>query len=386
MALGEINPSMSDLGEMEQQQQHTAQEEAGGVHRTVRGRTLRRNARNVKDEGAEVGGGGGGVVVAASTNEQTKSSQYPVCQCEHCDKAYSGKHARSILRRHYQEKHGIPLTAQPRRTRWDNTLDRPKDDEDRRRRMLESKRRWAANKRRKCKEQEEQDADGSGSVSGGASMSMSMRSASVVTNDREGDSHAQVDDTDDPIPTSKLSRQDTTTTTTSTYSVTPVRPKSNTSASSSSTRASTLPPLTYPTRAPPSIPRFEIFKEEQTPFKLPALTPFRPTNTFFSDTPPPTLFRERSRLDSNVKNSASLSYNDNLSSPAHPDLATKLGLAPTPKHLMFSPGASAFNDSPVKVRSKLPSLSELTGDAANKQNSADTPNDTSTTTARKRRA
>ena len=41
-------------------------------------------------------------------------------KCHKCDKVYKGKHARSIWRRHLQDKHGIPLASQPRRTRWDN--------------------------------------------------------------------------------------------------------------------------------------------------------------------------------------------------------------------------------------------------------------------------
>lgn len=41
-------------------------------------------------------------------------------KCPNCDKVYKGKHARSIWRRHLQDKHGIPLAQQPRRTRWDN--------------------------------------------------------------------------------------------------------------------------------------------------------------------------------------------------------------------------------------------------------------------------
>ena len=41
-------------------------------------------------------------------------------KCPNCDKIYKGKHARSIWRRHLQDKHGIPLSQQPRRTRWDN--------------------------------------------------------------------------------------------------------------------------------------------------------------------------------------------------------------------------------------------------------------------------
>lgn len=43
-----------------------------------------------------------------------------VFPCQFCDKKYQGKHARSIWRRHLQDKHGIPLSQQPRRTRWDN--------------------------------------------------------------------------------------------------------------------------------------------------------------------------------------------------------------------------------------------------------------------------
>jgi hypothetical protein len=40
--------------------------------------------------------------------------------CPHCAKQYKGKHARSIWRRHLQDKHSIPLAVQPRKTRWDN--------------------------------------------------------------------------------------------------------------------------------------------------------------------------------------------------------------------------------------------------------------------------
>ena len=40
--------------------------------------------------------------------------------CPRCDKIYKGKHARSIWRRHMQDKHGVALKDQPRRTRWDN--------------------------------------------------------------------------------------------------------------------------------------------------------------------------------------------------------------------------------------------------------------------------
>jgi len=90
---------------------------------------------------------------------------------------YKGKHARSIWRRHLCDKHGIPLSDQPRRTRWDKSESllvllisrweewradqlgwvvwfgfgvdegRPKTDEERRERSLESKRKWASKKR-----------------------------------------------------------------------------------------------------------------------------------------------------------------------------------------------------------------------------------------------
>lgn len=67
--------------------------------------------------------------------------------CPHCEKRYVGKHARSIWRRHLQDKHNIPLSVQPRRTRWDRDANRPRNAEERRERMLESKRRWARKKR-----------------------------------------------------------------------------------------------------------------------------------------------------------------------------------------------------------------------------------------------
>ncbi|GAA93621.1 uncharacterized protein L969DRAFT_43494 [Mixia osmundae IAM 14324] len=67
--------------------------------------------------------------------------------CSYCGKEYNGKHARSIWRRHLNDKHKIPLSQQPRKTRWDNDANRPKDDEERRQRTLESKRRWARKNR-----------------------------------------------------------------------------------------------------------------------------------------------------------------------------------------------------------------------------------------------
>ncbi|CAG8451970.1 5909_t:CDS:2 [Funneliformis caledonium] len=56
--------------------------------------------------------------------------------CTYCNKLYRGKNARSILRRHLKTKHNI---NPPRGTRWDNDPNRPKTDEERRLRVLESK-------------------------------------------------------------------------------------------------------------------------------------------------------------------------------------------------------------------------------------------------------
>ncbi|SPO20431.1 uncharacterized protein UTRI_00830_B [Ustilago trichophora] len=80
----------------------------------------------------------------AQAGSHGDASAFP---CTYCDKVYTGKHARSIWRRHLQDKHNIPLSAQPRRTRWDGDVNRPKNAEERRARMLESKRRWARKKR-----------------------------------------------------------------------------------------------------------------------------------------------------------------------------------------------------------------------------------------------
>jgi len=74
-------------------------------------------------------------------------SEVTIYDCEYCDKTYQGKHARSIWRRHLSDKHKIPLSTQPRRTRWDNDANRPKTEEKRRERTLESKRRWARKNR-----------------------------------------------------------------------------------------------------------------------------------------------------------------------------------------------------------------------------------------------
>lgn len=46
-------------------------------------------------------------------------SQYEQYTCRVCRRTYDGKNARSVARRHLQDKHGVPLAAQERRTRWD---------------------------------------------------------------------------------------------------------------------------------------------------------------------------------------------------------------------------------------------------------------------------
>jgi hypothetical protein len=46
-------------------------------------------------------------------------SKFEMYTCRACRKTYDGKNARSVARRHLQDKHGIPLSQQARRTRWD---------------------------------------------------------------------------------------------------------------------------------------------------------------------------------------------------------------------------------------------------------------------------
>ncbi|TIB78553.1 hypothetical protein E3Q22_01213 [Wallemia mellicola] len=248
--------------------------------------------------------------------QSNKEMSYP---CEYCDKCYSGKHGRSILRRHLSEKHDIPLRDQPRRSRWDTDSRRPKSEQERRDRMLASKRRWAFKKRHgKSKEDVQQEVETMNKYE-----NASTTSNTSFTSD---------------IP--------------STYnqSLTPKRVKVE--EENEDDYPTTLPPLIYPTNAPPSIPRFEVFKEESTPFKLPSITPFRQSSThnFFANTPPSTLFKDKGNLQ--------------MSSPANPDLASKLGLAPTPKNDMFS--LNNYQETPVKIRSKVPSLKELTTPNNNK--------------------
>jgi hypothetical protein len=59
------------------------------------------------------------LATSKNSNKENDDDGYPVHQCPKCEKQYRGKHARSIWRRHLQDKHGIPLSMQVRRSRWD---------------------------------------------------------------------------------------------------------------------------------------------------------------------------------------------------------------------------------------------------------------------------
>lgn len=84
--------------------------------------------------------------------------------CRACAKSYGGNNARSVARRHLQDKHGFPLALQPRRSRWDSgklardpsskraladdeAAHRPMDPEDAKEKALRAKREWACKNR-----------------------------------------------------------------------------------------------------------------------------------------------------------------------------------------------------------------------------------------------
>ncbi|WVQ65989.1 uncharacterized protein L199_004167 [Kwoniella botswanensis] len=82
------------------------------------------------------------------------TSQYEMYTCRVCSKTYDGKNARSVARRHLQDKHGVPLSVQKRRSRWDYEPDRPKSRQDAKERSLKSKRDWI-NKHRQIQKLEQ---------------------------------------------------------------------------------------------------------------------------------------------------------------------------------------------------------------------------------------
>ncbi|WWD04656.1 hypothetical protein V865_002727 [Kwoniella europaea PYCC6329] len=85
---------------------------------------------------------------------QGHTSQYEMYTCRVCSKTYDGKNARSVARRHLQDKHGVPLSVQKRRSRWDYEPDRPKSQQDAKERSLKSKRDWI-NKHRQIQKLEQ---------------------------------------------------------------------------------------------------------------------------------------------------------------------------------------------------------------------------------------
>ncbi|KZT58570.1 hypothetical protein CALCODRAFT_494662 [Calocera cornea HHB12733] len=76
--------------------------------------------------------------------------------CPWCDKSYTGANARSVWRRHAQEKHNLP-TLLRKRSRWDTGSDssRPKTLLEKKERNLASKRQWAKDNRLKRKIQDQ---------------------------------------------------------------------------------------------------------------------------------------------------------------------------------------------------------------------------------------
>ncbi|WVR06158.1 hypothetical protein IAU60_003188 [Kwoniella sp. DSM 27419] len=75
------------------------------------------------------------------------TSQFEMYTCRVCSKTYDGKNARSVARRHLQDKHGVPLAVQKRRSRWDLEPGRPKSKQETRARELKAKRNWATKNR-----------------------------------------------------------------------------------------------------------------------------------------------------------------------------------------------------------------------------------------------
>lgn len=118
---------------------------------------------------ATSGGDGGGIktISLAGARERKRHNSWAgtaatgpggpanvqVSRCDQagCTKAYAGPNAVSNLKRHKANVHHIPLSAQPRHTRWDHNPNRPKDEQERRERMLEAKRKYARKARARQK-------------------------------------------------------------------------------------------------------------------------------------------------------------------------------------------------------------------------------------------
>ncbi|WVQ72911.1 hypothetical protein IAR50_002473 [Cryptococcus sp. DSM 104548] len=78
-------------------------------------------------------------------------SKWEMYTCRVCSKTYDGKNARSVARRHLQDKHGVPLSVQARRSRWDYAEPKEKNTVELRENALKSKREWAVKHRQQSK-------------------------------------------------------------------------------------------------------------------------------------------------------------------------------------------------------------------------------------------
>jgi len=54
-----------------------------------------------------------------NADDEEYTSPFEMYTCRVCSKTYDGRNARSVARRHLQDKHGLSLGNQPRRSRWD---------------------------------------------------------------------------------------------------------------------------------------------------------------------------------------------------------------------------------------------------------------------------
>ncbi|RSH89215.1 hypothetical protein EHS25_002327 [Saitozyma podzolica] len=84
-------------------------------------------------------------------------SRFEQYTCRMCRKTYEGRNARSVARRHLQDKHDVPLASQPRRSRWDFNVDRPSGPEEARERSLKCKRDWALRHRKEQQKERERE-------------------------------------------------------------------------------------------------------------------------------------------------------------------------------------------------------------------------------------
>ncbi|WVQ80615.1 hypothetical protein IAT38_002720 [Cryptococcus sp. DSM 104549] len=92
-----------------------------------------------------------GVPSAGTSGFAGHTSKWEMYTCRVCSKTYDGKNARSVARRHLQDKHGVPLSIQARRSRWDADPAKPKSKTEAKERLRKSKRDWASKNRQQGK-------------------------------------------------------------------------------------------------------------------------------------------------------------------------------------------------------------------------------------------